>query len=184
MFLQEFNQLFQICNVLWFHSFLDFPPCGLDGWFIIPARRPCSTFSRPSEFDQGLGRRGQHLASASGYSHHVLNANAELARQINPRLDGNHHPGQQPGCLSGADAWRLVNLQANDRGRWSGKMPLPILPCATRRALPRPLPRSLCPQPPLLLRPPGPPTPPHTPCARRPLACPDTRFGSYPSNNH
>src|ERR1035438_1547619 len=30
MFLQEFNQLLQICNILWFHSFLDSPACGPD----------------------------------------------------------------------------------------------------------------------------------------------------------
>ena len=31
VFLQEFNQLFQICDVLWFHSFLDLPLLGGGG---------------------------------------------------------------------------------------------------------------------------------------------------------
>src|SRR5208282_5682337 len=62
-----------------------------------------------------------HLSSAPGYSHHVLDANAEPACQIDSRLYSHNHAGEQPGCLSGADAWRLVNLQADTVAGGVGK---------------------------------------------------------------
>src|ERR1035438_5482894 len=109
IFLQEFNQLFQIVDVLWFHSFLNSPASERDGLVLR------------SKFDQSLGRWGEHLASSSGNGHHIFDANAEALRQINSRLDRDDHTGEQPACLSSADARRLVNLQTDAMAGGVGK---------------------------------------------------------------
>ena len=74
-----------------------------------------------SKFDKSLGRRREHLAPAAIHGNHIFDANAELTGQIDSRFDSDDHAGQQPGCLSGADARRLVNLQADAMAGGVGK---------------------------------------------------------------
>ncbi len=149
MLLQKLNQLPQILNVLLLHSFLQSPRPS------TKAANRCSL-----KFNQRLRRRSQHLPTAARYSHHILNANAELARQINSRLNRDHHARLQPRRLSSANPRRLMNLQVPRRGRWSAKMPQPNLPCAKRSARPRPPPRNSRRQPRHL---------PHSPALPAPL---------------
>ncbi len=113
MFLEELNQLFQIFNIFLFHSFLFSVTRSA---FRSEGRRcPCS------KLNQGLGCWRQHLAAGSCNCHHILNANAKLACQVNPRLNRHNHARKQPGCLSRSNPWRLVNLQTDAVATGVGK---------------------------------------------------------------
>ncbi len=92
------SSVFKILDILWFHSFLYLTR--------VMARHR-------SKFDQSFGRRGEHLSPGSSHGHHVFDANPELARPVNSGLNSDNHAGQQPCRLSGTDARRLVNLQAD-----------------------------------------------------------------------
>jgi hypothetical protein len=104
------------------------------------------------------------------------------ARQINSRLDGNNHAGEQPGCLSGADARRLVNLQAETMAGGVGK-------CLRQSCLAQNAAgclvhlRAAYARATAATRPPGPPAPPRMLALVGLWACPGRRFGSYPSSN-
>src|SRR6266702_4006832 len=61
--------------------------------------------NKKSKLDQGFGCGRQHLPSAAGNSHHVLDPDAELTSQVDARLNGHNHPCEQPVCLFRSDAW-------------------------------------------------------------------------------
>ena len=84
---QELDQLLQILDIFWFHSFL-LPSTLRARW--KQCKMPIS------KFNEGLGRRREHFGAGSRYGHHVFDANTELPLQVDSRLYGDHHAGNQP----------------------------------------------------------------------------------------
>src|ERR1700722_14090608 len=72
-----------------------------------------------SEHEQFLGGRGEDLCwsrrPGSGSADHegVLDPDSALARQVDPRLDGDGHPVSECTCPAGSQHRRFVHLQAD-----------------------------------------------------------------------
>src|SRR5690349_8936375 len=81
----------------------------------MPARRQLTTSRANSprlDHPQLFVRGREDVASVFRHHDGVLDADAAEAFEVNPGLDGNGHPGAQRSFLALAEAWRLVDLQA------------------------------------------------------------------------
>ena len=79
-----------------------------------------SSLSRPSPYgiplfgshdNQLLRALGNHLTAVLRQDRHILNADAELARQVNAGFRGAHRTHRQGLVIGGIDVGGLVNFQ-------------------------------------------------------------------------